>query len=78
VTAALVGIGGAVVAVALNVRGDPVKPTEVAVMVTGPAVPPRVTLTAETPDASVGMLAAETLPPVAAQSTPTPGTPFPN
>jgi hypothetical protein len=75
VTAAVVG---AVVAVAVNVKGDPVRLPADAVIVISPAVPPSVTLTPEIPAASVATVPADTVPPVAAQPTSTPGTPLPN
>jgi hypothetical protein len=75
-TAAEVGIEEGC-AIALKVRGDPVR-LAVAVMVTGPAVLPRVTFTADTPEPSVATVVAEGVPPVALQVTSTPGTPFPN
>jgi hypothetical protein len=77
-TEAVVGIGGAVAAVSLNVTGDPVRPSAVAVTVTGPAAPPTVTVTAEIPEPLLGTEAEDTVPPVAAQATATPATPFPN
>jgi hypothetical protein len=73
---AAVAVG--LVAVAVNVTGDPVRVPDVAVMVIGPAVPPSVTLTSDTPAAFVATVAADTVPPVAAQPTSTAGTPLPN
>jgi hypothetical protein len=70
-------VGGAAVAVAEKVRGDPLRVPEVAVIVIGPGVLPAVTFTPEIPEASDGTLAAETVPPVAAQATLTPSIPLP-
>src|SRR3989442_12924483 len=76
VTLAVVGIGWAV---ALNVRGEPVRPAWVAVIVIGPAVPPSVTVVWAVPlallSALVGLTLAEPL--VTCQPTATPDTAFP-
>ena len=69
---------GAACAVALNTKGEPLRGSAVAVMVTGPAVGPSVTWTGEIPAELVGIVPAETVPPDAAHATFTPGTPFPN
>jgi hypothetical protein len=74
----MAAVVGAAVAVAVNARGDPVRVPDVAVMVIGPAVPPNATFTAEIPVAFVATVAADTVAPVAAQPTATPGTPLPN
>jgi len=69
---------GAAVAVALKVRGEPLRAPELAVIVTGPSAGPSVTVTGETPELLVGITAADTLAPVAFQVTSTPATPLPN
>jgi hypothetical protein len=78
VTPAVVGTGTGSVAVAVKVTGDPSSPSLAAVIVMGPAVPPSVTVTSDTPLASVTSVEADTVAPVAAQFTPTPATAFPN
>lgn len=77
VTLAVVGMGAGVTAVALKVTGDPVSPSAVAVMMMGPAVPPAMTVTADSPDAALGTDGLETVAPVAAQPTAVPATGFP-
>jgi hypothetical protein len=77
-TDAEVGIGATATPAAVNVSGEPVRPSARAVIVMDPIVPPTVTFTAEMPDPSVAAVAADGVPPVAAQATLTPGTPFPN
>src|SRR2546425_144111 len=76
VVLAVVGIAWAV---ALNVRGEPVRPAWVAVIVIGPAVPPSVTVVWAVPlallSALVGLTPAEPL--VTCQPTAIPDTPFP-
>src|SRR3989441_7973826 len=76
VTLAVVGIGWAG---ALNVRGEPVRPAWVAVIVMRPAVPPSVTVVWAGPlallIALMGLTPAEPL--VTCQPTAIPDTPFP-
>src|SRR2546426_11625344 len=76
VTLAVVGIGWAV---ALNLRGEPVRPAWVAVIMIGPAVPPSVTVVWAEPlallIALLGLTLAEPL--VTSQPTAIPDTPFP-
>jgi hypothetical protein len=69
---------GAAAAVALKVRGEPVRDAAVAVIVTGPSAGPRVTVTGDTPELLVEITAADTLAPVAFQVTSIPATPLPN
>ena len=75
-TAALVA---AVVTVAWNVTGEPVSPALVAVIVTGPAVAPSVSVVRATPEASLVALVGDALavPPVTSHVTPVPAFPFP-
>ena len=58
-TAAVVGIGDTAVAVAAKLTGDPERVPDVAVIVIAPTVAPAVTVTLDTPEASVGTLAAD-------------------
>ena len=74
-TSAWVGIA---TAVALNVKGEPVSPSAVAVIVRGPAVPPRMTSTDEIPPGPVTSASGVTVPLETLQDTPTPATPLAN